>query len=138
MFGSRVQLEPYLPHNQVIPHYFASDLLLLATSNYPGTEGHIPAKFFEYAASGTRVLALVSPRSDVARIMDECGIGVVVEKDDRENMKRVLLESFQHPFSRKKRDDRWKHFEQYRRAFLANKMGVLLDRIAPAPQGLEK
>jgi hypothetical protein len=52
--------------------------------------GHIPGKLFEYLASRKPILALGDSQGDAARIIGESGAGVVLEWDDKENIRSRL------------------------------------------------
>lgn len=89
-----VQLKAPVSHDQVLIEYQKSNLLLLLLNDSENALGHLPGKLFEYMASNKFVLALGPVNGDCAKIIDETGIGSVLDWKDLEGMQSVLADRF--------------------------------------------
>ncbi len=64
----------------------------------PGMEGLcVPSKFYSILASGRPVVATVSPKSEVARVIDEAQAGVHLEQAATEHLVSALIALMEHP-----------------------------------------
>lgn len=86
-----VQFRPYVPHSEVFKVYRQSAVLLLVLANSRNAIGNIPGKLFEYLASRRPILAIGFSKGDSARIIEESGAGMAVERDDIDGIKKALL-----------------------------------------------
>jgi len=66
--GCAVRDVDYCNHDQVTGHYQSADVLCLLLNDLPGAERVVPAKIFEYLASGKPVLA-ICPAGEAADIV---------------------------------------------------------------------
>jgi len=74
----------------------ACDLFLLPFKK--GMEGiSVPSRLYNVMAAGSPILAVCSPESELALVVEEESMGWVVEPGDIESMKRVVLEASNHP-----------------------------------------
>lgn len=89
-----VEIIPYIPHNQVVIEQENSDVLLLFINRTPNAKGVLTGKIFEYMASGRPILGIGPEDGDSARILNETQTGVVVDFDDKEKMKSVILDFY--------------------------------------------
>ena len=89
-----VEIIPYIPHNQVVIEQKNSDVLLLFINKTPNAKGVLTGKIFEYMASGRPILGIGPEDGDSARILNETQTGVVVDFDDKEKMKSVILDFY--------------------------------------------
>ncbi|MEQ8476666.1 glycosyltransferase family 4 protein [Fulvivirga sp.] len=85
-----VEIKSPVSHDQVLKEYQKTDVLLLLLNNTDNAQGHIPGKLFEYMASGKFVLALGPVEGDSAAIINETGIGQVLNWGDEEGIKKAL------------------------------------------------
>ena len=69
-------------------------MLLVSINNTPNATGILPGKFFEYLASGRPILAIGPKNSDIGTVLDKTKAGFIVEPDDLEGMKSVILSLF--------------------------------------------
>ena len=90
-----VEIIPYIPHNQVVEEQLKSHVLLLFVNNTPNAKGVLTGKLFEYLASGRPVLAVGPEDGDSAKIISETDSGIVVDFDDKEKMKSVIMDFYQ-------------------------------------------
>jgi glycosyltransferase involved in cell wall biosynthesis len=82
-------LQP-LPYKEALQEMVDSDVLLLFALDQPLT---IPAKAFEYIASGTDIITFTS-EGETASLMREAGRGLIVEPDSIEQMKSAIESSY--------------------------------------------
>jgi glycosyltransferase involved in cell wall biosynthesis len=82
----------YLEHAEAIRWLLRGHLLLLPVGSGPELRGVATGKIFEYAASGTPVLAY-APGGEAARILRETGAGWVLDPADAEGTRRILREA---------------------------------------------
>jgi glycosyltransferase involved in cell wall biosynthesis len=83
----------YVSHKKAIDYLFKSNLLLLLLSDKRG-KAIIPGKVFEYMASERPILALVPPKGEVAKIIEDTQTGTVVKFNDLIKIKEVFLEYY--------------------------------------------
>ena len=89
--ASVTKLMASLPYKEALREMAASHVLLLfATNQYY----QIPAKTFEYLASGADIIALTSEGA-TADLLRETGCGVIVEQDSIEELKKALESYYQ-------------------------------------------
>lgn len=67
-------------------------ILILSPVYYPGV---FSGKLFEYLAARRPILALVPSRSDAAKLIRKLGVGVVVDPQDKEGIKKAILTFYQ-------------------------------------------
>ncbi|MDB4656192.1 glycosyltransferase, partial [Flavobacteriales bacterium] len=84
----------YVPHEELLNYQRASKVLLVSINNTPNATGILPGKFFEYLASGRPILAIGPKNSDIGTVLDKTKAGFIVEPDDLEGMKSVVLSLF--------------------------------------------
>lgn len=84
----------YVPHDEVLRYQRSSHVLLVSINNTPNAAGILPGKFFEYLASGRPILAIGPKDSDIGKVLELTGAGVIVEPDDVEGVKREILNIF--------------------------------------------
>lgn len=90
-----VEIIPYIPHNQVVEEQRKSHLLLLFINNTPNAKGVLTGKLFEYLASGRPVLAVGPEDGDVAKVIAETQSGTVIDFNDKDKMKAVIMDYYQ-------------------------------------------
>lgn len=85
----------YVSHDKVLEYQRSSKVLLVSINDSPNATGILPGKFFEYLASGRPILAIGPKQSDIGTVLSKTKAGVIVEKDDLEEMKQVILALFE-------------------------------------------
>ncbi len=129
--NNHIALSPYIPHDEVAETLLCSAALLLPLM--PNTEtdtlGLVPAKLFEYLASGRPILCIGPENGDAARIIKETHAGVTVGFDNKEKMKEVIKDLYQKYLENGLPSNKSKEIEKYSRRALAEKYVRLLDRI---------
>ena len=91
---SYVEIIPYIPHEEVIVEQSSSQVLLLFINNSPNAKGIMTGKIFEYMASGRPIFAIGPTDGDTAIILDKTKSGVIVDFDDKEGIKNVIIDLF--------------------------------------------
>lgn len=93
----RVQFKGYIPHHQVAECNRNASLLLLTLNaeTKPMAKGLIPAKLFEYMASGRPILCIGSKEGDTARILKETNAGVTVGFEEKDQIKEAVKTYYQ-------------------------------------------
>lgn len=89
-----VEIIPYIPHNQVVAEQQNSDVLLLFINDTPNAKGILTGKIFEYMVSGRPILGIGPEDGDSSHILHETETGLVVDFNDKEKMKSVILDLF--------------------------------------------
>ena len=84
----------YVPHEELLNYQRASKVLLVSINNTPNATGILPGKFFEYLASGRPILAIGPKKSDIGTVLDKTNAGFIVDPDDLDGMKSVILSLF--------------------------------------------
>ena len=85
----------YVSHAEVLRFQRSSKVLLVSINNTPNATGILPGKFFEYLASGRPILAIGPKQSDIGTVLSKTKAGIIVEKDDIEEMKQAILALFE-------------------------------------------
>ena len=129
--NEHVSLSPYIPHDQVATALHESTLLMLPLM--PGTEagtlGLIPAKLFEYMASGRPILCIGSENGDTARILKETHTGATADFEDCEKIKEIVLAYYNQHLTTGLPDNDTTSIEKYSRRGLAGEFTKLIERI---------
>ncbi len=78
-----VQFQKHRPHREVLTELWSADLLLLILGFTVTEAGTIPAKLFEYIATGRPILAL-TPGGEAKAMIEKYGCGTVLTEPDQE------------------------------------------------------
>ena len=119
----------FVSHRRALGIIRTCDALLLLLSRERG-DYVIPSKTFEYMASGKTILALVPENGEVASIIRRTGTGRVVDFEDRDALKPVLLQLYEDW----KNDGRIipnppRRIEKYNQKIITGKLAELLDNL---------
>ncbi len=91
-----IRFLPFRPAADIPNVLAAGDIHVITVKR--GLEGVIvPSKLYPILAAGKPVLAVSTPKTDVARIITEAGCGVVVDPDDPEAVARAIQDLATHP-----------------------------------------
>ena len=121
---SRVQYLGYLSHEEIIEEYEKANGFLLLLNQSENAKGHIPGKFFEYAASGKPIFGIGHPDSDVGHLIEREHKGVLVSEND--NDLRNKLNGFLASLTKQPNHTT---AEGYSRRFLTEKLCKLLESV---------
>ena len=126
-----VVLSPYIPHNQVADALHQSSVLLLPLMSNDETDtlGLIPAKVFEYMASGRPILCIGPTNGDTAKIIQETQTGNTVEFSDKKNAKDAVKALYQHYLADGLPDNEAKEIARFSRKALSGNYTILLDNL---------
>lgn len=97
-----VSIEKLVPHREAIHIMQCSHMLLLVKAGTENSRGQIPAKFFEYAGSGNKILYLGPRNCELADLIVQHNLGYVIENDTDE-LAEILLNEFRN-FEHKQQD----------------------------------
>jgi glycosyltransferase involved in cell wall biosynthesis len=85
----------FLSPNEVVSKVFSiSDVGVIPRTDDPIFDYAIPAKFYEYIASGLPIFALCRRESDLAKLILSCNVGWVCEYKDLDCIIRTLKEIY--------------------------------------------
>ena len=85
---------PSVPHQQLIPMYGRSTLLLLILTGYKDAEGYLPGKLFEYLATGLPILGVGPEDGDAAGLLASSGAGIMLDATSAERIKLSIMGHF--------------------------------------------
>ena len=85
----------YMPHLEAVARQKSADLLLLPLRKEPEAAAILTGKFFEYIASGRKILAFGPVNGDLGRALAETGSGKIVDFNDREGIKTAIDELYE-------------------------------------------
>jgi len=90
-----VKFIPYIPHKESVKEMCAADLLVLIQAGFKGKRAETsPGKVYEYLASGTKILALMSKRNEAVRIIEDLNAGVAVEPENIDMIATVIMDCY--------------------------------------------
>ena len=84
----------YVSHEEALQQQRCSQVLLLIEINSKETECIIPGKVFEYIVSERPIIAIGPEKADFASIIKETNTGKFFTYDDKELIKKYILELF--------------------------------------------
>lgn len=127
--SKRITRVGFVSHGEAIQYMVNSDVLLLIVSAERGKE-NMPAKSFEYIASGRPILALVPPDGDAAELIRRTNTGVIVAPEDVEAIKHAILDLYaQWKAGRLRVHPNWEEISQYDQKEVAKKLAEVLDEV---------
>ncbi len=84
-----------IPHNEAMALLVKSSVLLLVVNNAPNAKGIVTGKFFEYLATGHRILAIGPTDGDLANILKQTGAGQIIDYNDIDGAKQIITHYYQ-------------------------------------------
>ena len=123
-----VEMIDYIPHKEVIDQASSAGVLLLLLNNTQNVTGIVPGKLFEYLALKKPILCIGPENGDAARIIRETRSGSVVDFEDVEKLKQVIVYYYK---LYKSGDLKTLNIEieQYSRKSLTNDMAKVLNQL---------
>ena len=85
----------YMPHLETVARQKSADVLLLPLRKEPEAAAILTGKFFEYIASGRKILAFGPVNGDLGRALAETGSGKIVDFNDRKGIKTAIDELYE-------------------------------------------
>jgi len=86
-----IVVRPPVSHQEALTEIAQADALLLIEADTPELRLNHSNKLFEYLAAGKPILGIVAP-GEASRVIEEEHAGIVVHPDNREQIKRAILE----------------------------------------------
>ena len=120
--------EGHLPNSEAILRQKQAQVLLLIINNSPNAKGILTNKFFEYMMAKRPILTIGPSDGDAATILEETGAGVIFDYNEKEKLKKKIMELFELYKSNKLVVDSSK-IENYSRKNLAESISGILDSI---------
>lgn len=132
--GADVVSHGYLSHDEAIRKMYDSSLLFFCV--YKGDENRylVPAKLYEYLASGVPVLGVGPVDGEAARILEESGAGKMFDYRDRSGMADFVRTHYRAwQLGKPMSGARDAYVEQYSRTGLTKQLAALLDEMTGGP-----
>lgn len=123
--SSYVNFIAYVAHKDVLAYQRASQVLLLAVNNVPSAKSVVTGKVFEYLQSKRPILGIGPLDGDLADILEETSSGHMVDFNDLEAVKKVLLDYYR-AFKKEELVLNSKGVEKYHRKSLTKKLAAIL------------
>ena len=122
-----VELPGYIPHDEVLYEMIGADVLLISLSDLPGADKIIPAKTFEYMATGKHIMAIV-PEGETSRLLDkEYENASIIDPSKVDLIATRILKLITHQewlITRNKMD-----VSKYERKFLTKKLAMVFSLV---------
>lgn len=123
-----VTRHPYLPHRRAIDLMCSADVLCVLLTGLPGAGRVMPAKVFEYMATGRPVLA-VAPRGELWDLMTDYPAGHCLTPDEPEAIAAYLAGAIEDCAGPAPRPAREWDAQRYSRPHQTRQLAALLDGI---------
>lgn len=118
----------YQTHDVALKHMQDSTVLLMTNFPQESSKGIIPGKIFEYLATGKTILSFGPKDADVEKILNETKAGKHFGYDEKENLKKFILESYQN-WKSGSLNQNAENIEQFSRKNLTQKLVDLMNKI---------
>ncbi len=118
----------YVPHQKVIAYQKMTQVLLLAVNKVPAAKGIVTGKIFEYLQAKRPVLAIAPKNGDLAEIINKTNAGFVVDFEDKENLKKTILDLYRKYKEGELKVDT-KSIEQYQRKNLTSQLAEVIKKL---------
>ncbi len=119
-------VKDYVSHPEAVRQQQSARVLLLAGGQQPEATAILTGKFFEYLATGNRILAFGPKGGDMDEALIECGAGEMFEYDDYKGAK-VWIESEYEKYLDGASGRKPSNIEKYSREKLCEKMSELIE-----------
>ncbi len=119
----------YLPQQAIMQNAGKASVLLLLSNNTGNANQLIPAKLFEYLATGRPILYIGSLQSEPAKIIHKHAAGWVIDSQDKQTMSKVIESAY----------DQWKSgnlatvqrdLQAYDRRELAKRLATIMNKFS--------
>ena len=118
----------YQTHDVALKHMQDSSVLLMTNFPQESSKGIIPGKIFEYLATGKTILSFGPKDADVEKILIETKAGKHFGYDEKENLKKFILESYEN-WKSGTLNQNAENIEQFSRKNLTQKLVDLMNKI---------
>lgn len=116
-------------HQQALTETCSAQVLLLLLGDEKQSQGRIPLKVFEYMASQRPIIGIGSTESDVAKILEQSGTGIMLSLNDKMGLKTQVSEYFKNYREGNLKLQNPKKISAYSRKELTSKLSVLLNEL---------
>lgn len=117
----------YQTHDVALKHMQDSTVLLMTNFPEESSKGIIPGKIFEYLATGKTILSFGPKDADVEKILNETKAGKHFGYDEKENLKKFILESYEN-WKSGTLNQNAENIEQFSRKNLTQKLVDLMNK----------
>lgn len=117
----------YQTHDVALKHMQDSTVLLMTNFPEESSKGIIPGKIFEYLATGKTILSFGPKDADVEKILIETKAGKHFGYDEKENLKKFILESYEN-WKSGTLNQNSENIEQFSRKNLTQKLVDLMNK----------
>ena len=118
----------YQTHDVALKHMQNSTVLLITNFPQESSKGIIPGKIFEYLATGKTILSFGPKDADVEKILNETKAGKHFGYEEKENLKKFILESYEN-WKSETLNQNAENIEQFSRKNLTQKLVDLMNKI---------
>ena len=118
----------YQTHDVALKHMQDSSVLLITNFPQESSKGIIPGKIFEYLATGKTILSFGPKDADVEKILNETKAGKHFGYEEKENLKKFILESYEN-WKSGTLNQNAENIEQFSRKNLTQKLVDLMNKI---------
>ena len=125
--SGKLTISQYAPHQEILTMLQESYIQLLLLSSGPETRGILTGKFFEYLASGKRILALGRVGDEVDTTLQATHAGVLHDPGDLSGIKASLLRYYRAYQANESFAPQG--IETYRRRNLTQSLSVILETL---------
>ena len=126
--GSSYHHGKYLPHKEILKRYRKASLLLLILNDTENAKLIMPAKGYEYMASGRPILLLGPDDSDIAKVLRNTGAGLIAGFNERKEIESCIEEIYDHKKAGLTDYNR-RAVEKFSRKNLTGELVELIDKI---------
>ena len=116
----------YQTHDVALKHMQDSTVLLMTNFPQESSKGIIPGKIFEYLATGKTILSFGPKDADVEKILNETKAGKHFGYEEKENLKKFILESYEN-WKSETLNQNAENIEQFSRKNLTKKLVDLMN-----------
>lgn len=117
----------YQTHDVALKHMQDSTVLLMTNFPQESSKGIIPGKIFEYLATGKTILSFGPKDADVEKILNETKAGKHFGYEEKENLKKFILESYEN-WKSGTLNQNAENIEQFSRKNLTQKLVDLMNK----------
>jgi hypothetical protein len=118
----------YVPHKEAIKYQKSARVLLVIIPNVEGNKGIITGKVFEYMAANRPILALGPTDGDLQTILNDSNAGTVIDYDDLDKIKSVLIDLYT-KFKNRKLAIVSQGVEKYHRRNLTKQLATIIKQV---------
>ena len=118
----------YVPHKEAIKYQKSARVLLVIIPNVEGNKGIITGKVFEYMAANRPILALGPADGDLQTILNDSNAGTVIDYDDLDKIKSVLIDLYT-KFKNRKLAIVSQGVEKYHRRNLTKHLATIIKQV---------